>query len=138
MNTPTVLVVASDDDQRRQISAWLDNAGLDEVMMCPGPGGPEYTCLGGRGGKCPLPSAADIVVVDLRLRSDEMMKGTPGWQLMLYYYEMGKQIVAICGDADAVHPRPDQLLHVVRRPIEREEFLSAIRSFAPPALPRGA
>lgn len=134
MNQPCILVVASDNDERRAISAWLDDAGYDDVMFCPGPGGPDYTCLGGRGAMCPLTAAADIVVVDMKLRSDEMMQGTPGWQLLLYYYEHGKNIVAISGPEDAVHPFAERTVRVVDRPPHHAQLLDAIRSFEPVAV----
>ena len=130
MTQPSILVVESDNDERRRISGWLDEAGYAEVMFCPGPAGPDYTCIGGRGRPCPLSDAADVVVVDLHLRSDEVMQGTPGWQLMLFYYEHGKKVVAISGADDAVRPRPDDQVLVIDRPVERESFLRAVDSFA--------
>jgi hypothetical protein len=133
MNQVTVLVVASDNDERRSISAWLEDAGFADVMICPGPGAPDYTCLGGRGVACPLAQVADLVVVDLKLRSDDVMQGTPGWQLMLYYYEQGKPIVALCGPEDAVHPSSEDQITVIARPIERDEFLAAMRMALPVA-----
>ena len=133
MSKPTVLVVESDDDERRRIGSWLDDAGYADIMCCPGPSAPDYTCLGGRGASCPLSSAADVVVVDLRLRSDELMQGTPGWQLMLHYFEQGKKIVAISGNEDAVHPWSDESVRVVHRPLERDEFVGAIRAFRIPS-----
>jgi hypothetical protein len=128
LKQPCFLVVESDDDERRRISTWLEDEGFTDVMFCPGPGAPDYTCVGGRGASCPLPNAADVVVVDLRLGSDEMLTGTPGWQLMLYYIELGKKVVAISGHEDSVRPRSDDQVRVVGRPLERHEFLSAMRS----------
>jgi hypothetical protein len=124
-------VVEPDNDERRRISAWLEEEGLTDVMFCPGPGAPDYTCVGGRGASCPLPNAADVVVVDLRLQSDEMLAGTPGWQLMLYYVELGKKVVAISGREDSVRPRSDEQVRVVGRPLERQQFLSALRLSVP-------
>jgi CheY-like chemotaxis protein len=131
MKTPCILVVEADDDDRAVISEWLEGAGYDDVMCCPGPHGPDYTCIGSNGAPCPLSTAADIVVVDLRLRSDEMLAGTPAWQLLLSYYEQGKRIVAISSDATSVRPTPDEQLHVVHRPLDRDRFLSAVNSFLP-------
>lgn len=129
MNQPCILVVESENEDQRRISAWLEHACYTDVMFCPGPSEPEYTCLGGRGAACPLSKAADIVVVDMNLRSDEAMRGTPAWQLMLHYYEQGKRIIVLSGAGDVVHPWADDQVHVVERPIEREPFLAAIRSF---------
>lgn len=126
MRGSTILVVEADDDERRQMSAWLEGEGYD-VMFCPGPAEPDYTCLGGRGLPCPLAQAADVVVIDLTLRSDAMMTGTPGWMLMLYYYEMGKRIVAISNMDAPVQPRPEDSVSIIRRPYDRETFLSTLR-----------
>lgn len=98
------------------------------MTVCPGPSAPEYTCIGGRGEACPLATAADVVVLDLRLQSDEMDMGVPGWQLALVYRELGKPLVALTGESDPVRlvrepgvavlprrPAPDVLLDAVRR-----------------------
>ena len=129
MKQPCILLVEPDNDMRRRMSAWLEDEGYEDVLICPGPSEPEYTCLGGKGSACPLADAADIVVVDLRLRSDVMLMGTPGWQLMLYYYEKGKKIVAISGPQDPLNLRPDEQVTVIGRPVERAPFLQAVRSF---------
>jgi CheY-like chemotaxis protein len=131
MAAPCILVVEGNEDDRAVISEWFEGAGYDDVMFCPGPGGPDYTCIGSNGAPCPLSTAADIVVVDLRLRSDEMLAGTPAWQLLLSYYEQGKRIVAISSEVNSVRPAPDEQLHIVHRPLERDRFLSAVNSFPP-------
>lgn len=96
-------------------------------MACPGPGAPDYTCLGGRGETCPLARAADVVVLDLSLETDEAMRGTPGWQLLLYYVSAGKHVVALCGTEDPVRPPPDDQVAVVRRPARREALMRAVQ-----------
>src|SRR6266511_2742711 len=55
-----VLVVDRDPDTRDRIGAWLEDAGLD-VLVCPGPTAPEFTCVGSGEGRCPLARAADLV-----------------------------------------------------------------------------
>ncbi len=136
MTAPCVLVVGSQEEDLRLIEGWLEDAGVDDVMFCPGPRTPTYTCIGSDGGPCPLSSAADVVVIDLRLRSDEMLAGTPAWQLLLSYYEQGKRIVAISNDAVSVRPTPDEQLRVVRRPLERESFIDAVNLFVQPVYAR--
>ena len=131
MKTPCILVVEAQHDDRALISEWLEDAGYDDAMFCPGPGEPTYTCIGSGGAPCPLSTAADVVVIDLRLRSDEMMTGSPGWQLLLSYYEQGKRIVAISSEMNPVRPTPDEQLHVVHRPLERDRFMAAVDSFFP-------
>jgi hypothetical protein len=63
------------------MSAWLRQAGL-RVIACPGPQPPIYICVGGRGDRCPLAVDADVVVLDLWLASDTMLRGTPAMQLL--------------------------------------------------------
>lgn len=121
-----VLVVDDDVETRGAVAAWLSEQGYT-VLTCPGPQHPSYTCLGGRGDRCPLANAVDVVVLDMRLLPDEVMAGSPGWQLLLYYLERGKQVVAISGDSDAVRARPDDHVEVITRPARREALLRAVR-----------
>ena len=129
MRKPCVLVVEGHEEDQRLVAAWLEDAGYEDVMFCPGPGTPTYTCVGSGGKPCPLSRAADIVVIDLRLRSDEMLAGTPAWQLLLSYYEQGKNIVAISSDEASMRPTSDEQLHVVWRPLEQRTFMEAVDSF---------
>ena len=95
------LVVEWRAGSRELIASALEEAGLD-VTTCPGPSGPDYECLGGRGLPCPLVAEADVVVLDLRLQSDEMDAGVPGWQLAMRYREAGRPLVVLGGEGDAV------------------------------------
>lgn len=122
----SVLIVESQDDTRATIADWLEAADYD-VLLCPGPGSPGYVCLGGRGLACPLAEPADVVVVSMRLQSDDLMQGTPGWVLLGYYYaEQGRGVVALSGDRDAIHPLPDEQVSVLRRPVDRDELVEAV------------
>lgn len=126
MNADPVLLVAFDPQQRSRIGGWLEDDGFD-VLMCPGPLAPDYTCLGGRGEACPLANEASIVVLDMRLAPDELMTGTPGWQILMYYVAAGMRVVAISGELDAFRPRPDDQVSVLQRPARREDLISAVR-----------
>lgn len=126
-----ILVVSHDEDQRQAIGSWLMNAGF-LALMCPGPLGPDYTCLGGRGLPCPLAGGAGIVVLDMRLGSDVALTGSPGWQLLFYYLERGKRVVALTGDEDPIHPRNDEQVAVLRRPAGRAALLDAVRALSRP------
>ena len=123
----TVLVVARTPTARRNIGSWLEDVGED-VMACPGPSAPAYTCVGSRDERCALAEAADVVVIDLELAGDVAMAGTPGWQLFLYYVALGKKVVAIVGAEDPVQPTSDHQVAVVHRPADRREILDAIRA----------
>lgn len=132
MKAKNVLVVEPDEEQRRRIGAWLEEE-LYDIMYCPGPSAPEYTCLLSRGQPCALERGADLVVLDLNLRSDVAMTGTPGWELLLAYHERGNRIVAVAGESETVGVLPDERVAVVRRPVERDALLAAIRSLDAPA-----
>jgi CheY-like chemotaxis protein len=125
MSIGTVLIVESQEDARRTMADWLEAADF-EVLLCPGPGEPDYICLGGRGLACPLAQPADVVVVSMRLRSDDMMQGTPGWVLLSYYAEQGKRVVALTSERDAIHPLSDEQVTVLTRPVDRQELVDAV------------
>lgn len=125
----TVLVVEQDGDRAERLWSSLERAG-HEVLACPGPCAPDFVCLGGRGKPCPLAARADVVVLDLELASDIVMMGTPGWELLLYYVGLGKKVVAMTGDGDALRPRPDDQVAVVRRNAEGTALLAAVRRLA--------
>ena len=91
---PTVLVVAEASPLSRSMSAWLRDAGLS-VIHCPGPQPPSYVCAGGRWEPCLLTGSADLVVLDLWLASDTLLQGTPAMQLLSYYLDLGKPVVAL-------------------------------------------
>ena len=125
MTRGTVLLVESQDETRNMIGYWLEEAGY-EVLLCPGPGEPDYVCLGGRGLACPLAEPADVVVLGMQLRSDDMQQGTPGWLLLAFYVEQGKQVIAITSERDPVHPLPDDQVTVLTHPVDRNEILDAL------------
>src|SRR5204863_1565532 len=80
----TVLIVDEDGPDRDRMGRWFERAGY-EVLACPGPTTPDLTCLGGRGGPCPLVEGADLVVLDLWLQSDTLADGTSSLELLMYY-----------------------------------------------------
>jgi hypothetical protein len=118
----TVLIVDQDGADRERIGRWFDRAGF-RVLSCPGPTGPDFTCLGGRGGPCPLVSDADLVVLDLWLQSDSMMEGTSSLELLMYYIGTGKPIVAISDGPDPSRLFVEERLALMDRPLDRRELL---------------
>lgn len=122
---PTVLLIESNRTEREQMASWINAGGMD-VLECPGPSGPDYSCLGGRGKPCPLAMPADVVVLDMYLESDAVLRGTPAWELLLYYLHLGKRVVALAGESDPLEPLPDDEIEIVRRPAQREPLLRAI------------
>lgn len=133
MKPTSVLLVEYDTEERARIDALLEDNGFD-VVVCPGPQGPDYICLGGRGLPCPLAHNADVVVLDLRLASDVIMRGTPGWELLIYYMERGKRIVVLSNDEDTVHPLSDNKVTVIKRHSSDNGLVDAVRAAvrAPP------
>ncbi|HLW15786.1 MAG TPA: hypothetical protein VKV69_00305 [Actinomycetota bacterium] len=127
MKPTSVLLVEYDTGERSRIGTLLEDEGFD-VVVCPGPQGPDYICLGGRGLPCPLAHDADVVVLDLRLASDVVMRGTPGWELLIYYMERGKRIVALSNDDDIVHPLSDDKVTVIKRHSSDKVLVGAVRS----------
>ena len=89
-----VLVVEQDRELRDRMGGWLEADG-HEVLACPGPSHPDYTCVVGRGSPCTLADAADVVVLDLWLASDRMLLGTSSKQLLRYYVSTGRPVVAL-------------------------------------------
>lgn len=134
MKPASVLLVEYDTDERARIGALLEDQGFD-VIACPGPKGPDYVCLGGRGLPCPLAHNADLVVLDMRLASDVVMRGTPGWELLIYYLERSKRIVALSNDEDTVHPLSDDRVTVIKRRSPDDVIVAAVRSALRPPSP---
>jgi len=124
--TATILLVEADQDERDQLSTWFEEAGF-EVETCPGPTGPDYTCVGSRGGVCPLVTEAEVVVLDMSLESEAVVRGTAAEELLAMYLFGGHKIVAL-----GSHPGgdvPGQLVRLHRHP-ERETLVRAVRELA--------
>ena len=122
----TVLLVEADEDERDQLASWFEDAGF-EVATCPGPTGPDYTCVGSRGGACALATEAEVVVLDMSLESEAVVRGTAAEELLAMYLFGGHKIVAL-----GSHPGgevPGQLVRLHRHP-ERETLVTAVRALA--------
>jgi len=124
--TFNALVVEQDDETRAHLAEWLTEAGFN-VLTCGGPVGPDYVCPGGRGDVCPLAVSADIIVLDIHLESDTMLEGIPGWQILQYYCEMGKPVVALADAGDLFDAESGESLRVIKRDPERETLVEAAR-----------
>ena len=93
-NEGTVLLVGSDESRRERLGHALESAGY-EVIPCPGPTAPDYTCIGGREGYCPLVEQADVVVLDPWLAGDELGVGTSANELVQLYSQRGRTVVLL-------------------------------------------
>jgi hypothetical protein len=120
----TVLLVESDEGEREWLGAALEGAGY-QVIACPGPTAPDYTCIGGRKGYCPLLERADVVVLDPWLAGDEIGVGTSPDELLALYTGSGRTVVAI----DAVRLDPVARGSVIRldRHPEAQAVVAGVR-----------
>ena len=115
-----------------QVGGWLEEEGF-EVLECPGPTGPDYRCIGGRGRRCPLLQVADAVVLDTWLEGDTALEGTSAIDLAGYYLDSGKPVVALTHSDDSLRLFLDEGLVTVSSPPDRREIVETIRT----VLPRG-
>jgi hypothetical protein len=93
-NEGTVLLVESDDAESERLGRALENAGY-EVIACPGPTAPEYVCIGGREGYCPLVERTDVVVLDPWLAGDDDGVGTSADALVELYVSRGRTLILL-------------------------------------------
>jgi hypothetical protein len=119
----TVLVVEADPAERERLGSWLEGSGFD-VLVCPGPTEPDYTCVGSRDGVCPLVEEAGVVVLDMSTESEGVVMGTASEELLALYLLTGSRVVVlgshpgdeIDGQLVRLHRHPDhgQLVDAVR------------------------
>lgn len=120
----TVLVVEADTSERERFGSWLEGSGFD-VLMCPGPTEPDYTCVGARDGACPLVEEADAVVLDMSTESEGVMMGTASEEILALYLLTGARVVVL-----GSHPGEGvqgQLMRLHRHP-ERACLVDAVRA----------
>jgi CheY-like chemotaxis protein len=132
-----VLVVTPDPVATQEITGWLAEEG-HPVLACGGPCPPAYACPGTRGDACALLGLCDVAVLDLRLETDVMMTGIPGWQMLLTYRALGKRVIALTGPGDAVKIVSEPGVAVLPRRPGKDDLLRAVRSLSgelPDALP---
>ncbi|HJU58029.1 MAG TPA: hypothetical protein VJ774_04775 [Actinomycetota bacterium] len=122
----TVLVVESFAAERERLAAALEDDGF-RALLCPGPSGPDFTCIGSRGGACPLEAEASVVVLDMSVASDEAMLGTPAEELLGLYLEGGHPVVAL--EAQRRPGAPGKLVSMPRHP-ETQHLVAAVRRLA--------
>jgi CheY-like chemotaxis protein len=120
----TVLVVEADALERERYGSWLERSGFD-VLLCPGPTEPDYTCVGSRDGVCPLVEEADVVVLDMSTESEAVVMGTAAEELLALYMLTGSRVVVL-----GSHPGAEvagQLVRLRRHP-EEDQLLASVRS----------
>lgn len=127
MDKGRVLLVEADPGNRDEYGRWLDESGY-EVSTCPGPSGPDYVCVGGRRGWCPLVEPADVVVLDLDLDSEVEEEGTSAFELLSLYTSSRKPVVAVGSDPRIVGVFPERLAAGLLGPPTRPQLVQAVRT----------
>jgi hypothetical protein len=120
-----VLLVEGDDGAREDLGRTLEAAG-HQVLLCQGPSGPDYSCIGTRGGRCALADGVDAVVLDTRLRGDDLFGGTTGWQLGLLYRDRGLPLVALAEAGGATSMLRGEGVVILRRRPNGQTLLRAL------------
>lgn len=123
----TALIVESDEQEGERLAACLEDAGF-EVTLCPGPSGPDYTCVGARTLECPLAKEASVVVLDMSLDGDDLVEGTTAEELLNVYLLAGHRVIALGLQPHDEVPGRSVRLH--RHP-EFEELIGAVGALAP-------
>ena len=127
LDRPVVLIVDRDPGTRDRVGRWLEDAGLD-VVACPGPTAPGFTCIGSRDGQCPLAQEADLIVLDLWLDSDAAMLGTRAKSLVGFYRSWDKPLVVMSDRHDDVGEWLEDLpVAAVDWPPDRRDLVETIR-----------
>lgn len=122
----SVLVVEADLAERERFGSWLEAAGFD-VIVCPGPTEPDYTCVGARDGVCPLLEEADVAVLDMSTDSEGVMMGTAAEEILGLYLLSRARIVVL-----GSHPGEQlegRLRRLPRHP-DRDELLAAVSALS--------
>jgi hypothetical protein len=126
-----VLLVQADRVERDSNGSALEAAGFD-VLTCPGPTEPDYTCVGGRTGTCPLVAEAAVVVLDMSLDSEALMTGTPAEELLGLYLTAGRPVVAL---GSRPGPTIEGQLVRLRRHADGASVVTAVRELGASARP---
>ena len=121
----TVLMVESERLVREFVADRLQQAGYD-VIACPGPSAPNYTCIGTRGDRCPLEVAADVVVLDAELPGEEVIDAASGLDLLSYYTASGKPVVTLRAGSDVLRLFAGERILPLRWPPATNALIQAI------------
>jgi CheY-like chemotaxis protein len=128
----TVLVVESERLVRDVVADRLDEAGY-EVIACPGPSAPNYTCIGTRGGRCPLEAAADVVVMDADLPGEDVADAASGLDLLSHYTGVGKPLVALRVPSDVLRLFAGERVLPLEWPPNTDALIRAIEESRAPS-----
>ena len=126
MHEPHVLLVEPDPEERERLGRVLETAGY-RVSVCPGPTAPDYTCVGGRSGGCPLVHDADLIVFDMVIPGEDMFEGTPAEDLLTLYENSGRAVIALV-DRDVRRSGEDERSVRLERFPPDDDLVRAVRT----------
>ena len=126
IRTQTAVVVSEDDGLRQGVASWLEEAGL-EVMVCPGPRAPHFTCIGLEGGACPLVAGTDVVLLDLHPEPGELVDNTSRRELLRHYTAAGHRVIAMVDAGASVELPRVAGVTVTERLAERAALVDVVR-----------
>jgi hypothetical protein len=120
-----ILLVEHEEERMVLIAGWLQDAGYD-VLTCPGPSAPRYSCIGSRAGHCPLVDPASLVVLDLSFSPEATIQAPIDIGLLGFYLLTGKPIITLGRGDDLLADRlEDQLITLERTP-DHGDFLETV------------
>jgi CheY-like chemotaxis protein len=117
-----VLIVESDPAERERLAATLEGNGF-EVVLCPGPTAPDYTCIGARVGRCPLATDGCVVVIDMHQDGDGSVSGTSAEELLDFYLQAQDPVVTL--SARPIARNNARVLELRRHP-DTDTLLTAV------------
>ena len=117
-----VLIVESDPVERERLAATLEGNGF-EVVLCPGPTAPDYTCVGARVGRCPLATDGCVVVIDMHRDGDASVTGTSAEELLDFYLQAQDPVVTLSARPIA---RDNARVLELRRHPDTDTLLTAV------------
>jgi hypothetical protein len=117
-----VLLVESHPVERERLAVALSGDGF-EVLLCPGPTAPDYTCVGARVGRCPLVTEGCVVVMDMDQDGDAAVSGTSAEELLDFYLQARHRVVALSARPIA---RDDPNVLELRRHPDTDMLLTAV------------
>ena len=111
--SPKALIVSEDSGLRETVGRWLEDDGI-EVLTCPGPRAPHFSCIGLRCSPCPLLGDADVVVLDLHPEPGQLADRTGRVALVKLYRENLRPVLVMADETGTALPDVDGVAVVGR------------------------
>jgi len=126
-----VLVVSSDAGLREQVAVWVGEAGY-EVITCPGPHPPGYSCIGLRGERCPLDAVADLTVLDLHPSGLALGDETGRAALVEIYQADGRPVLVLADELSSEPHAETSGAAILERTADRGALMASVRELLSP------